>query len=362
MNQSIRFCTAADGVRLAYAVSGEGPPLVMSATWLTHLEHQWRNPAWQPWLEAFSREHMLLRYDGRGCGLSDREPDELSFESWVRDLECVIEAAALRRFDLLAKCWGGPVAIEYAARHPERVNRLILYGTNALGRLRWDDRAGDIAKAHLLLDLVRLGWGQENHAFLQVWASLYQPTGKLDLSSWCDHQCAATSAETAIRLLQIGWEVDVTAAARSIKCPVLVLHGERDAVIPIEQGRLVASLIPDCRFVQLDSENHMPLGDEPAWSRLVTEVETFLKETTAHLAPRNALALDDLTPRERNVLEGIARGLDNKEIAVSLGLSEKTVRNHITRVFDKIGVAHRYQAIVLARDAGLGAKNPATAA
>lgn len=359
MNQSIRFCTAADSVRLAYAVSGEGAPLVMSATWLTHLEHQWRNPAWQPWLEAFSRQHMLLRYDGRGCGLSDREPDDLSFESWVRDLECVIEAAALRRFDLLAKCWGGPVAIEYAARHPERVNRLILYGTNALGRLRWDDRPGDVEKAHLLLDLTRLGWGRENHSFLQVWASLYQPAGKLDLRSWCDHQCAATSAETAVRLLQIGWEVDVTTAASNIKCPVLVLHCERDAVMPIEQGRLLASLIPDCRFVQLDSENHMPLGDEPAWSRLVTEVEAFLKETAALPKPRSELALDDLTPRERNVLEGIARGLDNKEIAATLGLSEKTVRNHITHVFDKICVAHRYQAIVLARDAGLGVKHPA---
>ena len=359
MQQHIRFCKATDGVRLSYATSGVGPPLVMSATWLTHLEHQWRNPAWQPWLEAFSRKHTLLRYDARGCGLSDREPDDLSFESWVRDLECVIEVAALRRFDLLAKCWGGPIAIEYAARHPERVNRLILFGTNALGRLRWGDRPGDVEKAHLLLDLTRLGWGRENHAFLQVWASLYQPAGRLDLRSWCDHQCAATSAETAVRLLKIGWEVDVTAAARSIKCPVLVLHCERDAVIPIEQGRLLASLIPDCRFVQLDSENHMPLGDEPAWSQLVTEAEAFLKKAAVLPEPRGVLALDDLTPRERNVLEGIACGLDNKEIAGSLGLSEKTVRNHITRVFDKIGVAHRYQAIVLARDAGLGVKYPA---
>jgi pimeloyl-ACP methyl ester carboxylesterase/DNA-binding CsgD family transcriptional regulator len=354
MQQDIRFCKAADGVGLAYATSGVGPPLVMSATWLTHLEHQWRNPAWQPWLEAFSREHTLLRYDARGCGLSDREPDELSFESWVRDLECVIEAATLRRFDLLAKCWGGPIAIEYAARHPERVNRLILFGTNALGRLRWGDRPGDVEKAHLLLDLTRLGWGRENHAFLQVWASLYQPAGRLDLRSWCDHQCAATSAETAVRLLKIGWEVDVTAAARSIKCPVLVLHCERDAVIPIEQGRLLASLIPDCRFVQLNSENHMPLGDEPAWPRLIAEIRSFLATSGRSMPKQKPLPLDELTPRERTILEGIAGGLDNADIARSLGLSEKTVRNHITRVFDKIQVQHRYEAIVRARDAGLG--------
>ena len=135
LRQQIYFCTAADGVRLAYAVSGEGSPLVMSATWLTHLEHQWRSLAWRPWLDAFTREHKLLRYDSRGCGLSDRDAGDLSFETWVRDFECIIEAAALPRFALVATCQGGPIAIEYAARHPERVSRLILYGTYARGRI-----------------------------------------------------------------------------------------------------------------------------------------------------------------------------------------------------------------------------------
>jgi pimeloyl-ACP methyl ester carboxylesterase/DNA-binding CsgD family transcriptional regulator len=354
MQQNIRFCTAADGIKLAYATSGSGSPLVMTPTWLTHLQHQWRSPAWQPWLEAFSREHELLRYDGRGCGLSDWDADDLSFEAWIRDFECIIDAAAFSRFDLLAKCWGGPIAIEYAARHPERVNRLILYGTNAVGRLRWTDKPREIEKARLLLKLTRLGWGRENHAFLQVWASLYQPGGTLDLRAWCEHQCAATSAENAVCLTRNGWNVDVKAAARKIQCPVLVLHAERDAVMPIEQGRLLASLIPDCRFVQLDSENHMPLGDEPAWPLLVAEVETFLKETAARTGLKDMLPLDQLTPREHDVLDAIARGLDNGEIAGALGLSEKTVRNHITRVFDKIDVEHRYQAIVRAREAGLG--------
>ena len=258
-------------------------------------------------------------------------------------------------FTLLGTCWGGPIAIEYAARHPERVTHLILYGTYARGRLRWNDRPEEAEKARVLLDLTRLGWGQENHAFLQVWASHFQPGGTLEhLRSWCDQQRAATSSETAVRLLRIGWDVDVREAARKIKCPVLILHPERDAVVPIDQGRLLASLIPDCRFVQLDSENHMPLGDEPAWPRLVAEVKAFLREPAEHTVTRGALPLEELTPRERAVLEGIAEGLDNSEIAASLGLSEKTVRNHITRVFDKIGVEHRYQAIVRARDAGLG--------
>jgi pimeloyl-ACP methyl ester carboxylesterase/DNA-binding CsgD family transcriptional regulator len=360
MGQDIRFCTADDGVKLAYAVSGSGPPLVMSATWLSHLEHQWRSPAWQPWLEVFSRRHTLLRYDARGCGLSDWAAKDLSFDTWVRDLERVIDAAGFGKFDLLAKCWGGPIAIAYAARHPDRVNRLILYGTNALGRLRWADQPNEAERARVLLDLMRLGWGQENHAFMQVWASYFQPGGTLaDLRCWSDQQCAATTAETAIRLMQNGWSVDVREAARKIKCPVLILHAERDVVVPIEQGRLLASLIPDCCFVSLDSENHMPLADEPAWPHLVEEAQKFLSQPANSAASHGALPLAELTPRERAVLDGIAEGLDNAEIATLLGLSEKTVRNHITRVFDKIGVAHRYQAIVLARDAGLGTNNQA---
>jgi pimeloyl-ACP methyl ester carboxylesterase/DNA-binding CsgD family transcriptional regulator len=356
MKQDIRFCTAPDGVKLAYAVCGEGPPLVMSATWLSHLEHQWRSLAWQPWLEAFSSGNKLLRYDTRGCGLSDRDAGDLSFDNWLRDFECVIDAASFERFDLLATCWGGPVAIEYAARHAERVNRLVLYGTYGRGRLRRDDRPKEVEKGRLLLDLTRLGWGHENHAFLQVWASHFQPGGTLEhMRSWCEQQRAASSAETAARLLEIGWNTNVLEAARRIKCPVLMLHAERDAVVPIDEGRLLASLIPDARFVQLDSENHMPLADEPAWPHLVDEVRRFLSEPNiVPVAGRNELPLDRLTPRERAVLEGIAEGLDNTEIATLLGLSEKTVRNHITRVFDKISVEHRYQAIVRARDAGLG--------
>jgi pimeloyl-ACP methyl ester carboxylesterase/DNA-binding CsgD family transcriptional regulator len=358
MKQDIRFCAAPDGVKLAYAVSGEGSPLVMSATWLTHLDHQWQSLAWRPWLDAFSREHKLLRYDARGCGLSDRDAGDLSFENWIRDFECVIDAAAFRKFDLLATCWGGPVAIEYAARHPKRVNRLILYGTYARGRFRRDDRPKEIEKAKVLIDLTRLGWGKENHAFIQVWASQFQPGGTLDhLRSWCDQQCAATSAETAVRLLEIGWNVDVREAARKIECPALILHPAGDAVVPVDEGRLIASLIPNSRFVQIDTENHMPLVDEPAWPRLLDEMQKFLAEEVAPVAARVTLPLGELTPRERAVLDGIAEGLDNSEIAVSLGLSEKTVRNHITRVFDKIGVEHRYQAIVRARDAGLGMNN-----
>src|SRR3982074_3574395 len=161
MNQTIRFCTTPDGVRLAYAVSGEGPSLVMSATWLTHLEHQWRSMAWRPWLDGFTRGHKLLRYDARGGGLSDRNARKLSIGTWGGDFERVIDAAGFRRFPLVATCQGGPIAIEYAARHPERVSHLVLYGTYALGRLRWTDLPNEVEKARVLLDLTQFGWGQE---------------------------------------------------------------------------------------------------------------------------------------------------------------------------------------------------------
>jgi pimeloyl-ACP methyl ester carboxylesterase/DNA-binding CsgD family transcriptional regulator len=356
MDQNIRFCTTADGVRLAYAISGDGPPLVMSATWLSHLEHQWRSLAWQPWLDVFTREYKVLRHDSRGCGLSDRSFGDLSFETWIRDLECVVDAAGFKRFAIVGTCWGGPIAVEYAVRHPERVSHLVLYGTYARGRMRRTDIPAEAQKGSVLGDLTRLGWGQENHAFVQIWSSLFQPGGTPEHSrSWCDQMRAATSAETAIRLFQIASHTDVRDVAPTVSCPALVVHAERDMVAPIEEGRLLASLIPDSRFVQLDSENHMPLADEPAWPHFVAEVRRFLAEPSrAVAAGGRSLALGALTARERAVLDSIATGLDNAEIARSLGLSEKTVRNHITRIFDKIRVKHRYQAIVMAREAGLG--------
>jgi pimeloyl-ACP methyl ester carboxylesterase/DNA-binding CsgD family transcriptional regulator len=355
MQQDIRFCRTADGVRLAYAVSGDGPPLVMSATWLTHLEQQWRSLAWRPWLDIFTRDHKVLRHDSRGCGLSDRDAGNLSYETWVRDLECVTEAAGFRRFAMVGTCWGGAIAIDYAARHPERVSHLVLYGSYARGRLRQTNSPNEIAKAPLLAELTRLGWGREDHDFVQVWGSRFQPGGTRNhLLSWSEQMRAATCAETAVRLLQIGWHIDVREAARKIKCPVLIVHPERDVVSPIEEGRLLASLIPNARFVPLDSENHMLLADEPAWARFYAAVRDFLAEPGYAAPRRNALRLEELTPRERSVLEGIAAGLGNAEIGRSLRLSEKTVRNHITRIFDKISVKHRYQAIVLAREAGLG--------
>jgi DNA-binding NarL/FixJ family response regulator len=232
----------------------------------------------------------------------------------------------------------------------------VLYGTYSRGRAQRFDVPQEVEKARLLLELTQLGWGRENHAFLQVWASQFQPGGTLEhLRSWSEQQRAATSPEMAVRLLRIGFETDVRESALRVSCPTLIIHAERDAVVPIEEARVLAGLIPGSRFVQLDSENHMLLPSEPSWGRFLDEARRFLPHASARGGGHAArLPLSDLTPRERDILERIAQGLDNREIATALGLSEKTVRNHISRVFDKIGAQHRYQAIVRAREAGLG--------
>jgi pimeloyl-ACP methyl ester carboxylesterase/DNA-binding CsgD family transcriptional regulator len=362
MKQDVRFCTTSDGVRIAYAIAGNGPPLLMPATWLSHLEHQWKSLAWNPWLDALTQNYSLIRYDSRGCGLSDRDSRLLSFEGWMHDIAAVADAAGFARFDLLGVCWGSPIAIAYAASNPERVRRLVLYGGYAEGRLRGARRM-DADQARILLDMTRLGWGQSAHAFCRVWGSFFQPGGTLaHYRSWSEQQALSTSPETAAQLLEIGWKTDVRDAARQVKCPTLALHLDRDEVVPIEVGREMACLIPDCRFVQLDGENHMPLATDTAWPRIVAEIDAFLKPTEQDPAQSGiVLPLDELTARERDVLEAIARGLDNGEIAAALGMSEKTVRNHVTRLLDKIGAEHRYQAIVRAREAGFGLKSPAAA-
>jgi pimeloyl-ACP methyl ester carboxylesterase/DNA-binding CsgD family transcriptional regulator len=357
MRQDVRFCTTSDGVRIAYAIAGSGPPLLMPASWLSHLEHQWKSLVWKQWLEALTRKYTLIRYDSRGCGLSDRDTELLSFEGWMADIAAVADACGYDKFDILAVCWGSPIAIKYAADHPERVRRLVLYGGYAAGRLR-DARSMSPDQAHVMLEMTRLGWGVPAHAFCRVWGSYFQPGGTpAHYRSWSEQQALSTSPEIAARLLEIGWETDVREEARRLQCPALAVHLDHDVVVPVEVGREMACLIPDCRFVQLEGENHMPLETDPAWPRIVAEIDTFLKPTEQDaIDPKAALALGELTARERDVLEAVAQGLDNAEIAAALGMSEKTVRNHITRVLDKIGVEHRYQAIVRAREAGFGMK------
>ncbi|WP_280155549.1 alpha/beta fold hydrolase [Piscinibacter sp. XHJ-5] len=347
--QQIRFCQSHDGVRLAYATAGRGTPIVKAANWLNHLEFDWNSPVWRHLLDELSREHLLIRYDERGCGLSDWNVP-FSFEAWVRDLETVVDSAGVERFALLGISQGAPIAIAYAVRHPERVSHLVLHGGYARGRYRRgvDERA--IEEADLTIRLAEVGWGQENAAFRQFFATEFLPQGTAEQHRWFnDLARITTSPANAAQFLRVFYDIDVTSLLPQVGCPTLVLHPTRDLCVPFDEGRLLASSIPGARFVPLESGNHLLLDSEPAWQRWCAEVRAFLP---ARMPTDPAFA--SLTVRERELIELIARGRDNAQIAAHLDLSEKTVRNHITSIFAKLQVESRAQAIVLAVKAGFG--------
>jgi pimeloyl-ACP methyl ester carboxylesterase/class 3 adenylate cyclase len=277
LKQRISYCRSWDSTQLAYAVSGSGPTLVKAANWLSHLEFDWHSPVWKHWLEGLSNEHTLIRYDERGCGLSAREVDEISFEAWVHDLEAVIEAAEVERFALLGLSKGVAIATAYAARHPERVRRLILYGGYARGRERRNVEKEKLEEIQMLSQMVRLGWGRENPAFRQAFTTLFIPEGTAEQMAWFNElQRISTSPETAYRIRQGSSQIEVLELAKQVKAPTLVLHARQDALTNFVEGQLLAESIPGARFVLLDSKNHLLLEDEPAWARFMAEVRAFL--------------------------------------------------------------------------------------
>ena len=279
LEQEIRFCRTADEVTLAYACSGKGPPLVKAANWLTHADHDWHSAVWRHWLVELSRRHRLVRYDERGCGLSDWNIKPPTFESWVEDLETVVDAAGLDRFPLFGMSQGGPVAVAYAARHPERVTKLVLYGTYAQGQRARAVSDEDLRAQQVEVELVRLGWGRDEPAFRQVFTSQFMPDGSRELwDEFNELQRTTTSPANAATVLGMAGDIDVTEEAPLVRVPALVLHPRHDQSAPFEQGRLMASLIPDSRFVALESHNHILLADEPAWPVFLREVEAFLAE------------------------------------------------------------------------------------
>jgi pimeloyl-ACP methyl ester carboxylesterase/DNA-binding CsgD family transcriptional regulator len=350
----IRFCTSRDGVRIAYSITGKGPPLLKTANWLSHLEYDWDSPIWRPWWEELGKHFTLVRYDQRGCGLSDRNVDDISLEAWVADLAAVADASGFKRFSLFGLSQGGAIAMAYAARNPDRVERLLLCGAYAEGRYRRNPTPEKIEAAKMLLKLVELGWGKGGQAFRQVFTAMIVPDATAEQQQAFDElQWQSTSAENAVRILDGVNSIDVAAEAAAIACPTLVAHSRKDPSIAFEAGRRVASLIPDARFVPLESRNHVLLATEPAWHTLIDAMVGFVPEPRQ--APASSrVAAGELTARERELLELIARGLTNGEIAQQLSRSEKTVRNHITSIFSKLQVSNRSQAIVLAREMGFG--------
>jgi pimeloyl-ACP methyl ester carboxylesterase/DNA-binding CsgD family transcriptional regulator len=277
--QRIRFCSSADGVRIAYATTGTGPPLVKAATWLTHLEFDWQSPLWRHWLTELSRDHTFVRYDERGCGLSDWDVDDFSLDAWVHDLEAVVDTLGIERFPLLGVSQGAAVAIQYAVRHPERVSHLILYGPLSCGLLRGRLTPKKLELADTLIRLVEMGWGRDKLAFRQVFTAMFLPDATSEQMRWFDDlQRVSTSPENAVRFEQAFHMLDVTDVAREVNVPTLVLHARQDSLIPFNKGRQLATLIPGAQFVPLDSKNHILLEDEPAWPKFMSAVRSFLSD------------------------------------------------------------------------------------
>lgn len=352
MQQELRFCCASDGVSLAWARSGRGPALVKAANWLSHLESDWNSPVWRPLLERLGAHSTVVRYDERGCGLSDRDVEDVGLDSWVRDLEAVVDAARLDRFPLLGISQGGPIAIAYAARHPERVSRLILYGTYVRGRLHREPEAR--AEAEALVRMVHVGWGKDEDAYHRLFADLFWPEASPEqMRAFTQLQRISTSPEMAARIMEGFDRVDVRREASCLDVPTLVLHVKGDARIPFAEGRLAASTIPGATLVPLPGRNHVVVPEDPAFDLLIEEIDRFLRaDASPDLRPLPAVA--DLTPREREILDLLARGYDNARIADTLFITPKTARNHVSNVFGKLGVTHRGEAVARGRELGFG--------
>lgn len=352
MKQHIQFCQTQDGVRIALAKAGEGPPLVRTANWFTHLELDWDSAIWRHWFEALADGRTLVRYDPRGSGLSDRNVDDLSLETWISDLEAVVDAAGLQRFPLIGLCQGGVVAVAFAARHPERVSRLILYDSYLSGAYAEGVDQSLEKQARTMSEMIEMGWGREAGAFREVFANLLMPDATKDQLRWIGElQRRSASATNARKLWDAFNTFDIRAEVGKLKLPTLVFHVRGDAMVPFEAGRRLAAAIPNARFVPINGKNHILLANERAWQTFTTELRNFLAadEPTEILSQSK---LDALSPREKELLDYIARGLANDEIAERTGIAGKTVRNHITTIFSKLEVEHRAQAIVVARKAG----------
>lgn len=357
MYQEIRFCSAFDNTRLAYAKVGQGPALMKVGNWMSHLEYDWNSPVWQPWLEGWSRFHTFYRYDPRGCGLSDWNVSDFSFEALVSDLETVVNAAGLEQFDLFAMSQGGCVSIAYTAKHPERVRRLIIYGGYLQGSLSGNPTPEVLEEAEVRLKLLKLSWGSERPEYRQVFTMSLIPEGTPEQFAWFNNlQFVSTSPGNAMEVQRSFNLVDVREQAQVLNVPTMVIQSKHDSAVPFESGRQTAAHIPNARFVVLDSKNHVLMRSEPAWNYFWDEYYRFLgvssKSPTAKVSAEDKV-WSELSARERDVLRLLAQGYNNQEISQHLVLSEKTIRNYVSNIYEKLQINGRGEAIVLARRVGL---------
>lgn len=279
--QRVRFATSGDGTKIAYATSGSGSKVLRAGHFLTHLEMDWNSLIWRPVIDAFGQDHTLIRYDQRGTGLSDRDTSNVDLDSHVADLEAVADAAGLDRFPLIALSQGVPVAIKFAARNPERVSCLVLYGGYAEGRaLRDGGLSTDAADA--MMTLMREGWGKPESAFMGAFTSLFCPGASQDqLADLVEMQLASTSPESAGQLRMAIDRFSVVDQLEKIQVPTLVIHSRHDSVHPLSEGHKLASNIPGAELVVLESANHILLPGEQAWSEWITDALEFLEREDA---------------------------------------------------------------------------------
>jgi pimeloyl-ACP methyl ester carboxylesterase/DNA-binding CsgD family transcriptional regulator len=354
MDQRIAFARSQDKTTIAYALSGEGPPLVRAGTWLTHLHHDWESPIWAHWLRFMSERHTLVRYDPRGSGLSQTDVGDIAFDDWVADLEAVVDRLELQSFPLFGMSQGAAVAAEYAIRHPQRVSHLTLYAPLLTG---WHGRTDQHSQQwQAMEELVLAGWGDTNMAFPAMFAHFFLPESSPQMRHWyAELQRKSASKEVARHFVSAVGKLSAFKRLKQIRVPTLVIQIAREQVISPRSATGAAGEIPGSQFVSIDSSNHILLENEPGWQEFKA---VFARHVPGATAPqrRDAAArerVEQLSTREQKILGEIAKGLSNREIADGLFISEKTVRNHITSVFDKLGVTSRAQAIVLAKEAGL---------
>ena len=283
LRQEIRFCVTADKVRLAYSTVGSGLPIVKVANCFNHLDFEWESPIWKHWVRELTSDYSIVRYDGRGNGLSEWDVADVSFEAWVHDLETVVDAAGLDRFALFGHSQGGAIAIAYAIRHPERVSHLVLCGGYSRGA-HYREHPDAVAVRRALETLVELNWGKTNPSFFQVVTDLYIPErAKEEYRNWFrELQIISVSPANLVKYMQACDEINVRPLLPSVSMPTMVFHCDRDKVAPLHEGRILAAEIPGARFVPLKSANHILLGEEPAWKIFREELTSFLERAEAN--------------------------------------------------------------------------------